>query len=327
MGARCLAMVPGMKAPLKLAVVLILSGVAAARAGEVATPWSGKSPAESRLILESAQFAGTGVIKAGVQIKLDSGWWTYWRAPGASGIPPMFDWSGSENLADDPETIWPVPLRAVAYGEKLNVYRTEVVFPIEFRAADPTKPVKLHVKIAYGICRNMCVPATAEHELTIEPTEAAPEPDEANAKLIEAYSGRSPSANPATVGIEIREVRAAVVDGKVVLTIRAKGVGGERRALLLVEGPGFVRVAEIEPSAADDNGVAVLKLTIGSTLQFKPLKGKRIRITVVHGERALEQTWVVGTQGSSVTGLGLTPVPRRPIDKPEPWARALAALE
>jgi DsbC/DsbD-like thiol-disulfide interchange protein len=317
-----------MTSALKLAVVLLLFGMGvAARAGEASTEWTGKAPAKSRLILEAAEFKGAGEIRAGVQIKLDSGWWTYWKAPGASGMPPLFDWSGSENLAENPETIWPVPLRAVAYGEKVNVYRTEVVFPIEFRAADPTKPVKLHVKITYGTCRNMCVPAWAEHEITIEPTDDTPEVDEANAKLIEAYSGRGPSADPDAVGIEIREVRAAVVDGKVILTIRAKGMAGERRALLLVEGPGFMRVAEIEPSAADDNGVAVLKLTVGDTSQFKPLKGKRLRITVIHGERALEQTWVVGTQGSSVTGLGLTPVPRRQIDKPEPYGRGMAGLE
>lgn len=316
-----------MNAALKLAVVLVLFGVAAARAGDVATPWTGKSPAESRLILESAQFEGSGVVKAGVQIKLDSGWWTYWRAPGASGMPPMFDWSGSENLADDPETIWPMPLRAVAYGEKLNVYRDEVVFPIEFRAADPTKPVKLHLKITYGVCRNMCVPAWAEHELTLQPAAGEREIDETNAKLIEAYSGRGPSADPQTAGMEIREVRAAVEGDQVMLSVRVRGLGGERRTLVLVEGPGFVRVAEIEPSAVDEGGVAVLKLTIGTARKFRSLKGKRIRINVIHGERALEQVWVVGAQGSSTAGVGLTPVPRRPVDKPEPWAHALSALE
>ena len=315
-----------MSAPLKLAVVLILFGVAAAHAGEVATPWTGKSPAESRLILESAQFEGSGVIKAGIQIKLDSGWWTYWRAPGASGMPPMFDWSGSENLADDLETIWPTPLRAVAYGENLNVYRDEVVFPIEFRALDPTKPVKLHLKITYGVCRNMCVPAWAEHELTLHPAEGEPEIDEANAKLIEAYSGRGPSPDPQTAGMAIHEVRASVDDGKVVLSVRVRGLGGARRALVLIEGPGFMRVAEIKPSEIDGR-TAVLKLTIGGAPQFRKLKGKRIRITVIDGERALEQVWVVGAQGSSTAGVGLTPVPRRPIDKPEPWAHALSALE
>jgi DsbC/DsbD-like thiol-disulfide interchange protein len=294
-------------------VFLLFCFAAATQAGErtaaTATPWSGKKPAHSRLILESAEFAGAGVIRAGVQIKLDEGWWTYWRAPGDSGMPPMFDWSGSENLAGDPETIWPVPLRAVAYGENVNVYRKEVVFPVEFHADDPAKPVKLHLKITYGTCRNMCIPAWAEHELVVRPVEGQPAVDAANAKLIEAYSGRGPSADPQAVGIVIEEVRASVADGKSILTIRARGMEGDRRALVLVEGPGFMRVAEIAPKKVDDGRVAVLRLIVGSTTQFRALKGKRIRITLVHGPRALEQTWVVGTKGSSSTGIGLTPVP------------------
>ena len=107
---------------------LFLNSAALAGAGEprpTSTAWSGKSPAVSRVILESSEFAGESAVRAGVQIKLDEGWWTYWRAPGASGMPPMFDWSGSENVAGEPETIWPVPLRAVEYGESLNLYRDE----------------------------------------------------------------------------------------------------------------------------------------------------------------------------------------------------------
>jgi len=309
-----------MSLPSILAVALSFFVAVGAQAGELSTPWAGKSPARSRLIVESSQFAQKGVNRAGIHIRLDKGYWTYWRAPGTSGMPPMFDWSGSENLADDPDTIWPVPLRAMVYGEKINVYRDEVVFPVEFRPADPSKPVKLHVKVSYGTCREMCIPASAEHELTLEPASGVLEIDHANSRLLDTFSGRGPSSDPGAVGIEIQEVRAAVVDGKVILTIRAKGVlTGDRRALVLVEGPEFVRVAEIEPSAVEDGRVAVLKLTVGSTTQFKYLKGKRVRITVVHGERALEQVWVVGTKGSSVAGIDLTPsLPPRLTDRPEP---------
>jgi DsbC/DsbD-like thiol-disulfide interchange protein len=176
------------------------------------------------------------------------------------------------------------------------------------------------LKIAYGVCRNMCVPSSAEHEMTLHPTTGIPKIDPENAKLIDAFTGRSPSADPSATGIEIREVRASVEDGNAILTIRVYGLGGEGRTLLLVEGPNFVRVTEVKPGLGEDGHVAVLKLTVGSTTQFRALKGKRIRITLIDGGRALEQMWVVGTQGSSVSGLGLTPVPRHPIDKPEPWA-------
>ena len=137
--------------------------------------------------------------------------------------------------------------------------------------------------------------------------------------LLDAFTGRSPSADPQATGMEIREVRATVENGKAVLTVRVRGLGGEGRTLLLIEGPDFVRVTEVNHQVTEETHIAVLKLTVGSTSQFRALKGKRIRITLIDNGRALEQTWVVGTQGSSVSGLGLTPVPRRPIDKPEPW--------
>jgi DsbC/DsbD-like thiol-disulfide interchange protein len=293
---------------------------AVAGAGELATPWTGKAPAQSRLILESTQFSGTGIIRAGVQIRLDDGWWTYWRAPGATGMPPMFDWSGSENLAGDPETIWPVPIRAVAYAEHINTYRKNVVFPIELRAENPAKPIKLHLKISYGICRDMCVPALAEHIVTLHPTTGTPKINAEHAALLDAFTGRSPSPDPSATGIEIREVRALVEGGKALLAVRVAGLGGKGRTLLLIEGPNFVRVTEVKPGATDESNVTVLKLAVGSRTQFRSLKGKRIRITLIDGGRALEQMWVVDTQGSSTSGLGLTPVPRSPMDKPDPWS-------
>jgi len=303
-------------------VALLFCTLAPTWAGEqtpatATTAWSGKAPAHSRLILESSEFAGENVSRAGVQIKLDEGWWTYWRAPGASGMPPMFDWSGSENLADEPETIWPVPQRAVEYGESLNLYRDEVVFPIEFRAADPKKPVKLHLKMAYGVCRNMCVPSTAEHEVIVKPARAAPQLNADNAKLIASYSGRRPSHDPFATGLEIREVRTAIDDAKVSLVIRMRGLSMDRAALVLVEGPDFIRAEEVLPRRADDPRVKILKLKIGGTAKIRALSGKRIRLTVIDGDRALEQVWVVGAQSSSVAGGGLTPVSRA-AERPEP---------
>lgn len=302
----------------KLAVVVsfLSLGLTAAAAGELTTDWAGKAPARSRLILEASEFSGSGASRAGVQIRLDNGWWTYWRAPGSSGMPPMFDWSGSENLADDPETTWPVPVRAVAYGESLNLYRNEVVFPVEFRAADPAKPVKLRVRVMYGVCRNMCVPMTAEHELVLKPAAKAPVPNKANAKLLAAYTGRGPSPDPFATGMEIREVRTSVANAQVVFSLQMTGLRSPRSVLLLVEAPGLLRAGEVKPKLSDDKKTATLALKVGSAAKLKALNGKRVRVTVIDGERALEQVWVVGSQGSSIAGAGLTPVSSNSTPEP-----------
>ena len=88
--------------------------------------------------------------------------------------------------------------------------------------------------------------------------------------------------------------------------------------MVLVEGQGFLRVAELKPQATEDGRAKVLTLKVGAAPKFRLLKGKRIRITVIDQGRALEQMWVVGAQGSSAAGLGLTPVSRHPADNPEP---------
>ena len=308
-----------MKRNLTLAVIFLFSLAAASLAGELATPWAGKGPAHSRLILESEQFTSTGVNRAGVQVQLEEGWWTYWRAPGSSGIPPRFDWSGSKNLADAPELAWPVPIRAMAYGESLNLYRNEIVFPIEFRAVDPTKPVTLHLKLTYGVCKNMCVPATAEHEIAIAPAKRQPiRVSESNVRLISAYSVRQPSTDPISTGLEIKEVWESQKGGQVRLGVRITGLQPNRKPLVLVEGPAIFQAAEVTPKLMADTKQSTLIVTLGRSSDISRLSGKRIRITVIEGKRALEQTWVVGAQSSSATGVGLTPISAGTGDKPEP---------
>ena len=307
-----------MKVVGKLVVVFLFLWMTTAFAGEV-SPWVGASPAQSRLVLESAQYAGTGTHRAGVQIKLEPGWWTYWRAPGSSGMPPMFDWSGSENLADEPELIWPMPLRSVAYGEALNLYKNEVVFPIEFRAADPAKPVRLHLKVAFGICRDVCVPKAAEHEVILPPATGALKVNETNARLIASYVGRKPSNDPAETGMQIRGVETQQNGRDVYLSIKVKGLKARFSSLVLVEGPNLIRVAEVKARPTADLKTKLLVLRLGDAEKVRDLSGKRIRVTLIDDGRALEQVWVVGAEGSSLVGFELTPAPRRPIGQ-EPWA-------
>ena len=60
-----------------------------------ASPWDGDQRAAVRLI----GAAQRGTVHAGVEIRLASGWKTYWRYPGDSGVPPRFDFSASRNVA------------------------------------------------------------------------------------------------------------------------------------------------------------------------------------------------------------------------------------
>ncbi|HYP58178.1 MAG TPA: hypothetical protein VEQ35_07830, partial [Beijerinckia sp.] len=51
-----------------------------------------------------------GFYRTGVQILLAPGALTYWRVPGEAGVPPVFSFAGSENVARA-EVLYPAPER------------------------------------------------------------------------------------------------------------------------------------------------------------------------------------------------------------------------
>src|ERR1051325_797542 len=89
---------------LALLAVLLPGSVAAG----AASPWIQGHHSRVRLM-------DSGAHLAGIEIVLDTGFKTYWRTPGESGLPPAFDWAGSDNLAGA-EGLWPGPRRVEGGG-------------------------------------------------------------------------------------------------------------------------------------------------------------------------------------------------------------------
>lgn len=135
-----------------------------------AVPAVAEAPrAQARLLAGSATPDGGRL--AGLWIGLAPGWKTYWRAPGEAGIPPRFDWSGSENLADA-AIEWPAPHAFDSFGMTTLGYVGEVVFPLTLRPVDPSRPIAVRLSVEYGVCSDICVPERAELALTIQPGQA-----------------------------------------------------------------------------------------------------------------------------------------------------------
>jgi DsbC/DsbD-like thiol-disulfide interchange protein len=143
-------------------------GCAPAAWAQGASAWQGELHAAARLIAGAAVTSTDAKwLRAGVEIKLDPGWKTYWRAPGDSGMPPTLDFAGSGNVKS--VTVqWPAPQRFAdgAGGHSIG-YLGHVVLPLRIVAKDPAKPVLLHVKLGYAVCGNLCVPADADLSLTL----------------------------------------------------------------------------------------------------------------------------------------------------------------
>src|SRR3954471_9670878 len=132
-----------------------------------ASSWDGTERAAVRVISGAARTNASATIqRAGVEIRLASGWKTYWRYPGDSGLPPRFDFSKSRNVKSV-GVRWPAPQRLADESGVSIGYKHDVVFPLEVTPEDTAKPVMLALKIDYAVCEKLCVPADGAAELTL----------------------------------------------------------------------------------------------------------------------------------------------------------------
>jgi DsbC/DsbD-like thiol-disulfide interchange protein len=159
------------------AVALMGVGFVPTAQAQDASTWDGEPHGASRLIAGATLSMGDQKLaRAGIEIRLDQGWKTYWRYPGDSGVPPTLDFSGSENVKSV-STLWPAPERFADGGGGYSIgYRGDVVLPLQIMPNDAAKPSLLHVKLSYAVCGKLCVPAEAQLALTLSGKAGATEP-------------------------------------------------------------------------------------------------------------------------------------------------------
>jgi DsbC/DsbD-like thiol-disulfide interchange protein len=133
--------------------------------------------------------SGIPTMRAGVEFKLQSGWKTYWRYPGDSGVPPVFDFGGSENIKSV-TVLWPAPERFNDGGGYSIGYKDSVILPLRVMPRDDRKPVTLRLKLDYAVCETLCVPAKANLELKLSGSESFSE------AIMMAAESRVPKPTP-----------------------------------------------------------------------------------------------------------------------------------
>jgi DsbC/DsbD-like thiol-disulfide interchange protein len=161
-----------MAAILVACAIVLLNGVAARAAG--ASPWVEDNYSAIRLIAGANQ-PGADSLRAGIEIKMQPAWHTYWRYPGDSGVPPRFSFAGSDNLATV-KVLYPAPH---AFTDEVGTtigYKGNVILPLRVFPRQKDKPVTLRAKIDYAVCDRLCVPVEAKLELTLSPTGGADNP-------------------------------------------------------------------------------------------------------------------------------------------------------
>lgn len=256
------------------AMVLFLGGPALAQSTDAAT--DGLRMASFRAGWQETD----GSYITALDLQLQPGWKTYWRAPGDAGIPPVFDWTGSQNLKSI-TLHWPSPQVFDLNGLRSIGYHDSLILPIQVVALDPAQPVDLRMKVDLGICKDICLPASVTLQGQIWGSGA---PDALIQTALAARPMTAAEAGVTTVACGV----SPIADG---LRLDAK--------LAL---PGFGRQPEVVVFETNDPGIWVSEATAkrdgGSVLAVADLVGpggapfvlerQGITVTVISGDRSVE---------------------------------------
>jgi DsbC/DsbD-like thiol-disulfide interchange protein len=178
---------------MRLLLALLTIWTATALAGAAQGVGAARDAVEAVALVPGWRTAD-GSRLAAVEIRLAPGWHTYWRAPGSAGIPPAFDWTRSGNLASA-ATEWPRPQLFSNFGATSIGYARTVLLPVRLVPADPSAPLDLELRLDFGVCADICVPAEARLAATIAPDA----PEEGRARIEAALAARAESAAEAGV--------------------------------------------------------------------------------------------------------------------------------
>lgn len=206
------------------------------------------------LVSDSSGIAPGSTFHLAVVFDLEPEWHIYWNNPGASGLPPEFEWDLPEGFVAG-EIEWPAPERIslgglVSYGYKGVA---TLIVPVEAPAdLKPGAEVPIGLEISYLICKEVCLPGDASLALTLKAaTETSP------GAQLEVFE-RARAAQPASDSpFSLRPV----TQKDETLTVEISGPDLPESLYFYAEGEGYVDPNAEQPFAIVD-GVAQLTLPL-----------------------------------------------------------------
>jgi len=258
---------------------------------EAASEWVASPRTAARLIAgETVKGAQGPALLAGVQIRLEAGWKTYWRTPGdAGGVPPSFDWAGSTNLAAA-RVLYPAPHRYTDQAGSTVGYKEAVVFPVEVQAQDPSKPVGLKLAVEYGVCKEVCIPAEAKLQIELTGTadvETAAVLADSLAKVPRVAGAGATAASLPRLG----KAAAELEGGRPRLVLDAVFPPDAVGVDMLIEAPEGLYVPLPVEERRQGDGTIRFVADLSRGVELAELKGKPLTITLISAAGSTETTW------------------------------------
>ena len=149
---------------------------------------------QARLILSADTARPGDTVLAGVDLKMEPGWHTYWKNPGAAGYATKIEWQLPPGVTAG-EIQWPLPEKLPPAEVTTYGYDGEVVLLVPLKLAPDLKPgpLDLKAKVSWLECKAACIPGNGNVEATLnisDQTKAS-----ADAALIESWKSKVPQTN------------------------------------------------------------------------------------------------------------------------------------
>ena len=253
-----------------------------ATSGESA--WTASNNSKVRLVSGTVTIDGKPSMIAGVQLRMEPGWKTYWRNPGDFGVPPSFDFKGSTNLKQA-EVLFPAPHRfAEADGTAIG-YDDEVIFPVKITPEKEGDAIELKLAFEYGLCKDICIPNEVSLDLML-----APSTGKGDAMLLESALALVPK--PAAPGVlpTVGAVTASLDAAKPEIVIDAVFAPDARGTDLFIDGGEiFMAVPRPQGPAADGKQRFIVSFT--TPAEAAVVKAKSLTLTLVSDRGSTETVW------------------------------------
>lgn len=113
---------------------------------------------KARLVLADDTARAGDTVLAGIHLRMDPHWHTYWKNPGASGMATTIAWQLPPGVTASPIQ-WPVPEKTPDKELTTYIYENEVVLlvPLKVAADLPPGPLELKAKVSWLECETVCV--------------------------------------------------------------------------------------------------------------------------------------------------------------------------
>jgi thiol:disulfide interchange protein/DsbC/DsbD-like thiol-disulfide interchange protein len=158
--------------------------------------YQGKTLVTASLVSNTVAIVPGKPFEVGVLLAMAPRWHTYWEYPGDAGLPTAITWTLPEGFVAGPIQ-WPLPDRVIEPGEiEVYAYKDKVLLltAIVPPADIAEKTVTLRAKVDWLVCEEICIPGSANLELSLP---VAREATVANAELFSAFRRLLPAATPA----------------------------------------------------------------------------------------------------------------------------------